>query len=128
MKLFGLVGVLLGLSSPPKPPSTRALDGLQLVERHVIVNSPSMTKPLNFTIIEVAKPREMIENWMEEDAVGWRDQRGKAGLDPFGVVLWPGARVAAARILSPPLGPTVLSGKRVVSALIASSPQRRHHG
>jgi hypothetical protein len=78
------------------------LKGLELKPRAVAVGSR-----LNFTIFEVAKPQEMMEEWMmrevppppvhddDDDDEKHTTVASSDDLDPFGVVLWPGAQLLA---------------------------------
>lgn len=80
------------------PPIVRAAletiqNGLQVRPRTVQV-SPA----LDVTIYELAQPRELVELWMGGDggaAVGALNRGSTSTHDPFGVVLWPGAHLAA---------------------------------
>ena len=66
--------------------SALSLSGLELRPRTVVVR-PSA---LEVTIYELAHPRELVELWM-----GGGQGPPRVGPDPFGVVLWPGAHLAA---------------------------------
>ena len=73
------------MSSPPLRPRTLQID-----------------PTLSVTIFEIAKPKELVELWMgagSSDAVGAFSSGTRPECDPFGVVLWPGAQLAA-QILS----------------------------
>ena len=73
------------MSSPPLRPRTLQID-----------------PTLSVTIFEIAKPKELVELWMgagSSDADGAFSSGTRPECDPFGVVLWPGAQLAA-QILS----------------------------
>jgi len=112
------------------------LEGLELRPRTVSVGSA-----LNLTVFEIAHPQEMLEEWMMRDAVVHEGSPsaekaevalppvslGSSDLDPFGVVLWPGAQLLAARLIGesefgdnddvellPVFGRARLAGRRVL--------------
>jgi len=67
--------------------------GLQIRPRTIEV-----CKSLAVTVYELASPRELVELWMSGDnsrAVGALSRGAGDMPDPFGVVLWPGAHLAA---------------------------------
>ena len=85
----------------------RYIDGTPLRPRSVSIGD------LNLTVWELLNPTEMIEGWMYKDTHVSSCSSVDRELDPFGVVLWPGAQLLATRLLSPPLGKS-LFGRRVL--------------
>uniref|UniRef100_A0A7S2RH83 Calmodulin-lysine N-methyltransferase n=1 Tax=Rhizochromulina marina TaxID=1034831 RepID=A0A7S2RH83_9STRA len=108
----------------PKRPVPKTSDGHLLRPRQVLVQGKAQA--LNATIFEVAHPQALLEFWMqsalpssggksgaEEPGASSPEVAGEGSVDPFGVVLWPGARVLASLLLSPPYH-SFIAGKRVL--------------
>ena len=62
--------------------SASASGGASVRQRTVDVDG----RGLRVTILELARPQELVESWASTPG---------SGLDPFGLVLWPGAQFAA---------------------------------